>query len=410
VDDIGTSAALCHAGQRISTRLEELVKRAVVALLAFFVSVPALAQTSLLPTVQRFRADYPTPMSSAQRGELLNRVAWEHRADGWGLLIKTGGNRCAAPQGVEVACDILVHAPTRWHFDVLIDSEGSATPTWGDVGPCDPSVSGCSMDRFLAPIAPAGAPPVPTGEFARFVGGDFDGNGLGDLLAQRGGGSVMLGLNAGSSFQTQSVFDSATTWSVVGVGNFDRVGNPDVVWQNASGTVVLWAFNTSSTHQGSFLFSGSSVWRIVAVTDIDLDTFPDLIWQAPSGQVVAWLMQGTAVKTTHVLYGYSSPYKLVATGDFNGDGSADIVWQHPTTGQVAFWLMQGLSILTNPMVFNGATVWQVVAASDVDGNGRSDLIWRGPAGYSVVWLMNGAAQAGAMYLTLGSQWLLSATP
>jgi hypothetical protein len=72
--------------------------------------------------------------------------------------------------------------------------------------------------------------------------------------------------------------------------------------------------------------------------------------------------------------------------------------------------MQGLSILTNPMVFNGATVWQVVAASDVDGNGRSDLIWRGPAGYSVVWLMNGAAQAGAMYLTLGSQWLLSATP
>lgn len=124
----------------------------------------ALAQpASLLPTVQAIRAQYPTPMSEAQRGEFLNRIAWQHRAEGWGLLRKDGGSRCPAPQGVTVACDILIHAPSVRHFDVLIDGEGKATPDWADVGPCvlGPS-SGCEMARFVAPVAPSGQdPPVP---------------------------------------------------------------------------------------------------------------------------------------------------------------------------------------------------------------------------------------------------------
>jgi hypothetical protein len=382
------------------------VRRVLIGAITFFIAAPVLAQTSLLPTVQRFRVQYPTPMSSAQRGELLNRVAWEHRSEGWGLLVKTGGNRCAAPQGVEVACDILVHAPTRWHFDVLIDSEGSATPTWGDVGPCDPSVSGCSMDRFLAPIAPAGPAPVPTGAFGRLIGGHFDANGLGDVLGQRGGGSVTLGLNMGGTFQTQTVFDSTTDWIVVGVGNFDRVGMPDVVWQHPSGTVALWSLNTSPTPQVSLLFSGASIWRVVAVADIDLDTYPDLIWQAPSGHVVIWFMQGQTVLSRQFLWNSTSEYRLAAVGDFNGDGGADIVWQNPG-GHVVMWLMQGMTRLASPIVFNGTTTWQVAAAADVDGNGRSDLLWRGAANYIAVWLMNGATQTGFMYLTMDGQWQLT---
>lgn len=130
-----------------------------------FVLLASVAQAqqplSLLATVQRLRAEYPTPMSRAHVGELLNRVAWEHRSEGWGLLKKTGGSRCPAPHGVDISCDILIHAPSLQHFDILSDAEGAATPAWRSVGPCvlGPS-SGCDMANYLAPQPLAGAPPV----------------------------------------------------------------------------------------------------------------------------------------------------------------------------------------------------------------------------------------------------------
>jgi hypothetical protein len=140
-----------------------MFRRTLITLLTLSLwALPALAQTSLLPTLERIRPEYPNPWTSpAQVGEYLNRVAWEHRAEGWGLLRKTGGTRCPAPQGVEVACDILIHQPTQQHFDVLIDGSVTGTPTWQPIGPCDPGFTfgGCDMSRFLLPIATAITPP-----------------------------------------------------------------------------------------------------------------------------------------------------------------------------------------------------------------------------------------------------------
>jgi hypothetical protein len=125
-------------------------------------AVPVSAQTSLLPTVERLRAEYPAQMSREQVGALLNRIAWEHRNEGWGLLKKTGGSRCPVAPGIEASCDILVHAPSVRHFDVLSDSEAAAKPVWRDVGPCvlGPS-SGCDIKNFLAPVQPANEPATP---------------------------------------------------------------------------------------------------------------------------------------------------------------------------------------------------------------------------------------------------------
>lgn len=138
------------------------MKRLLIGLGIWLCATPVLAQTSLLPTLERIRLEYPTPMSPEQHGEYLNRVAWEHRNEGWGLLRKDGGNRCPAPQGVYVACDILVYAPNPWHFDVLIDSGVSDIPAWIDKGPCVLSpTSGCEMGHFVLPV-PSG-PNTPTG-------------------------------------------------------------------------------------------------------------------------------------------------------------------------------------------------------------------------------------------------------
>lgn len=123
------------------------MKRMVLTLCACLWVNGVSAQTSLLPTLQSVRPRFPTPMSPAQLGEFLNTVAWQHRADGWGLLRKDGGNNCPSPATVLVSCDFLVHAPTATGFDVLIASETEAVPTWAGPFPIEPA-------RFVAPTDP----------------------------------------------------------------------------------------------------------------------------------------------------------------------------------------------------------------------------------------------------------------
>lgn len=137
------------------------MRKLLIALV--LLAAPVQAQTSLLEPLTKLRASYPPRMTPEQVGELLNRVAWEHRADGWGLLRKGSGTRCPVPHGGEASCDILIHGPSVTHFDVLADAEGVATPVWRDVGPCvlGPG-SGCAMANFLAPVAPSDSPqPIP---------------------------------------------------------------------------------------------------------------------------------------------------------------------------------------------------------------------------------------------------------
>jgi hypothetical protein len=79
-----------------------MARRIAIVLIFSMVAAPAIAvaQTSLLPTLERIRPLYPSPWASLEQvAEFLNRVAWEHRAEGWGLLRKTGGTRCPAPHG-----------------------------------------------------------------------------------------------------------------------------------------------------------------------------------------------------------------------------------------------------------------------------------------------------------------------
>lgn len=84
---------------------------------------------SLLSDVQAERGKYGPRPSAAELGQLLNAVAWNNRAAGWGLSRKDFGNYCPSPAG-SIACDILHHQPTNTLYDVLAAAGEASTPQW----------------------------------------------------------------------------------------------------------------------------------------------------------------------------------------------------------------------------------------------------------------------------------------
>ncbi len=130
---------------------------------------------NLLDDVRAERAKYPTPMLNEQMGELVNAVAWNHRADGWGLAGKSVGARTKQPHtGIEISRDLMIHKPSRRMFDVLRDVEGEAEPSWNDVG---------AMDMpFVVPVDPDGGEPDPDPDPDPEPSGEYE-RGLRDAIA-----------------------------------------------------------------------------------------------------------------------------------------------------------------------------------------------------------------------------------
>lgn len=112
---------------------------------------------NLLQSIRDERRKYGATLSHDECALLCNAVAWRHRFDGWGLSRKTGGTRGRLPNGVEVAHDILHHAPSNELVDILTAAGAESQPAWQPVGPPQ------SPDRvWAAPVDPAsfGAAPV----------------------------------------------------------------------------------------------------------------------------------------------------------------------------------------------------------------------------------------------------------
>ena len=97
--------------------------------------------------VAQVRAGFPTPLG-AQHGTCLIQIALAIK-QGAGLLKKDAGSFVTLPDGTRVAQDIICF-PDGQHFDVLVDAENAALPSFQDKGFIDPT-------RFHQ----VGPPPIP---------------------------------------------------------------------------------------------------------------------------------------------------------------------------------------------------------------------------------------------------------
>lgn len=132
------------------------------------------------------RAKYGATMTDDQCAELMNTVAWIHRAEGWGLNSKTSGTHGVRYDGQGVAHDVLHHQPTNDMYDVLVGAGAQSTPTWNYLGK-----NTNSSRPWVAPIIPqsgsGGGTPTPQPKPCQVpsyesLGGDNSGWKVGNTL------------------------------------------------------------------------------------------------------------------------------------------------------------------------------------------------------------------------------------
>lgn len=128
------------------------------------------------------------------------------------------------------------------------------------------------------------------------------------------------------------------------VGDFDGNGVPDLVWQNTTTRQVSVHYYGGAggavTSSWNWLASpGTLGWTVVAVADFNGDGHPDLVWENDTtGQVVVHYYGGPG-GATYLGWNWLNSatvagWQVVAVADFNGDGVPDLVWQNTTTRQV----------------------------------------------------------------------------
>jgi hypothetical protein len=207
---------------------------------------------------------------------------------------------------------------------------------------------------------------------------------------------------------TAANLTSSNTWRIVGVGDFNQDGRPDIVWQDPNtGAAQVWFLGGAQGNiiTGSAVLSGGNSWRIRSVADFNLDGRPDIVWQDQSvGWAQIWFMGGTQgnVVTGAVNLTLSNPWRIVGSGDFNSDGRTDLIWQDQTTGATQIWYLggaQGNAIVGAVGVVSSSTS-RIAAVIDANGDGKPDIVWQQPSnGLSELWTMLGSTQGAPTFET-----------
>jgi hypothetical protein len=173
---------------------------------------------------------------------------------------------------------------------------------------------------------------------------------------------------------------ASNTWRIVGVGDFNRDGHPDVVWQDpVTGAAQVWFLGGAQGNvvTGAATLSNGNSWRIML-----------------TGLSQIWFLGGAQGSTLigAVNLTASNTWRIVGTGDFNGDGRPDVLWQDPVSGTTQIWYLNGAlgNVVFSAVNLTGSNNWRIAAVSDFNGDGHPEVVWQDPvSGASQVWFLGG---------------------
>lgn len=280
---------------------------------------------------------------------------------------------------------------------------------------------------------------------------DFNGEGRADILFRNAdAGSIIIwkmdgsvvDMNFGSTFSGFNLL----SYNVVGTGDFDNNGVRDILFRSG-GVMVNWLLQTTGnqfsliqapagqpnspnqsgqvkTRSGVAITQLTAEWELVGVGDFDktfaanptlADDRDDMLFlNRVSGQMVAWLMNGSEIEESGLLLnglvisGDPGIFNFLGLGDFNGDGNLDMLWRSKASPDLVVWQMNGKDIdlpnsgyvrVNNRDVNFLTPNLQIVTRNNLPGdrrlvdfnsNKQADILFRDTTtGQLILWEMNG---------------------
>lgn len=221
-------------------------------------------------------------------------------------------------------------------------------------------------------------------------------------LAQAGTYRVTISSAAGSLTSAEA---QLTVLAGSASGDFNGDGRADLLFQDDDGFLAVWFMEDADLKSASFLAPNhprDKGWRMSGVGDFNRDGREDLLFQHDQGALAVWTMRGTT-RTSALFLDPASPgdedWRVAATGDYNRDGKVDLMLQHHD-GTLAVWYMDGVKLTAGALVepsHPGDANWRVVGGGDLDADGHSDLVFQHEDGTLAAWhLQGGKLQKAAL--------------
>lgn len=218
--------------------------------------------------------------------------------------------------------------------------------------------------------------------------GDFNGDGIADLIQRKINGELWLypGDGTGKSRAGQRI---GTGWeiynSILGTGDFNGDGKNDLVARRFDGSLWFYAGTgtVSAGNEGyaAALKIGEFGWNafdaLLGVRDFDGDGKADLLARRPDGVLVLYPGMGTGRPGTprEIDFGWEIFDQLIPIHDFNGDGTNDLAARRPDG---SLWLYSNsgpAKLVQRQQIGSGWGIYTtILGTGDANGDRTADFV------------------------------------